>query len=114
MSLAEIRAVDHQPARVIGIYRATALVQGQKPRGAEADRAVIHLRDGAEVLLEPNWSPTSQRPAIEREAFDNRRVAVEGLVHAQSPAPPEPVAYITDPCVSPVWTIEALPQESNA
>ena len=106
--------MDHEPARVIGVYRATALVQGTKPRGPQADRAVIHLRDGTEALLEPNWSPASPRPAHERETFDNQRVAVEGLVHAQSPAPPEPVAYITGPCISPVWSIEALPVEGNA
>jgi len=113
-TLAEIRAVDRQPARLIGLYRATALVQGTKSRGARPDRAVVALRDGTEVLLEPNWSAASQRPAAELEQFDNRRVAVEGVVHADSPAPAESVAYITGPCVSPVWTIEALPEEGNA
>ena len=60
-----------------------------------------------------NWSPASRRPQQERDALDKRRVAVEGLVQERSPAPPEPVAYITGPCLSPVLKIRALPEGSN-
>lgn len=113
-NMAEIRSLDGKQVSLIGAYRSAALHQGPKRMGVEALQAVIRLDDGTKVLLEPNWSPASRRGQSERDQFDNHRVAVEGTIHVECPEPPEPLAYITGPCVSPVLNISLLPEESAA
>ncbi len=112
--MAEIRSLDGQQVCLVGTYHSKALYQGPKKKDIDAVQAVIRLDDGAEVLLEPNWSPASRRDPPERDQFDNRRVAVDGIIHAISPAPPDPLAYITGPCVSSVRRIRLLPEEGES
>ena len=110
--LQQLEAHDGQRVFLIGKYHAVALHQGIKVRSIEADHAYISLIDG-NVLLEPNWSEAAYRSSEERARFDNKRVKVEGIAHAKSPRPPEPIAYIVGPCLSPVLSIHLLPDKDN-
>jgi hypothetical protein len=113
INLQQFEAHDGQHVLLIGIYHAVALRQGTKVRGIEADHASVSLIDGIEVLLEPNWSEAAHRSSEERARFDNKQVEVEGVAHAKSPRPPEPIAYIIGPCLSPVLSIRLLPDKNN-
>ena len=49
------------------------------------------------AFLEPTWLDDALRPAGEIERLDGKRVRAAGVVHAQAPEPPEPVAAIVSP-----------------
>lgn len=108
-SLQDVQANSGQRVLLLGIYRAVALHQGAKPPDAPKVRAIVHLKDGTEVLLEPNWSQVSQRSVEEIREFDGQEVEVEGVIHAHSPRPVQPVAFIVGPCLSPVLSIRRHP-----
>lgn len=107
-TLDDIVRQNGRRARVVGEYRAVSL--SQRPRVDDpATGAVVGLRDGTNVQLEPSWSPAGERPEWERRAHDRRRVVVTGVVHEHSPKPAQPIAYVTGPCISPVESVELDP-----
>jgi hypothetical protein len=69
------------------------------------------LRDGTDILLEPNWSSTAVRSVEERARYDGKRVEVIGVVRSEAPAPAKPTAYVMGPCVTPVEAIRSPPGE---
>jgi hypothetical protein len=113
-SLAEFEASDGTRVLLEGLYRSIAVRQGRGRRpGAEPDHASIRLNDGVEVLLEPNWSDAARRSPEERSQFDRKRVIAEGVAHRRAPRPPQPIAYVIGPCLSPVLCIRLALEESK-
>jgi hypothetical protein len=90
---------------VTGTYRQIDIRMRPKGSPEYLGFAAIQLQDGIDVLLEPSWSPAARRSEAERRRFDGQHVAVIGIIHLEPPDPPEPVAYIIGPCMSPVEQI---------
>jgi hypothetical protein len=111
LTLPEFEAHDGERVLVVGAYRAIAVRQRARP-DAEADHACVRLHDGSEILLEPNWSEAARRSREERSRFDARQVEVDGVAHAKSPRPPQPIAYVIGPCLSPVFSVRTT-EETN-
>ncbi|MFP2934221.1 hypothetical protein ACLESO_55695 [Pyxidicoccus sp. 3LG] len=103
--LQEVQKFSGSRVRLVGTYHQVDMRMRQKPPAQYVGHAAVRLGDGTEVLLEPGWSDAAIRGAEERERYDGQRVEITGVVHAQSPAPPEPMAYVTGPAVSPVEAI---------
>ena len=93
--------------RVVGDYVEVDARRRPRPPARFVGHAAISLEDGGRILLEPNWAPAALRSAGERTRFAGRRVEAVGLLWASSPEPPEPIAYKTAPCLSPVESVVA-------
>lgn len=107
-TLAQFQMNDGQRVLVLGRYHAVALGQGTRIQNLKRDHASVRLGDGTEILLEPNWSDSARRDSDELSRFDNHQVEVEGVAHLKSPPPPQPIAYIIGPCLSPVFSLRLL------
>jgi len=107
--MAVVRAMDdlvrHDGERAIvaGRYRCVerpirGIVRERRP----ADHAVIDLKDGTKVFLEPFDSGEGLRPEAERARFEGKTVQVHGIVHKRMPARGQsPLA----PCISDITRI---------
>jgi hypothetical protein len=107
-TLAAIRKHDGQRAAVVGRYEQADVRKRKEGNPVYRGHASIRLRDDTGVFLEPTWADDAIRSEAERERFEGWRVRVVGTVHEEPPDPPEPVAYIVAPCVSPVERIEPV------
>ena len=105
-SLQEIQEVSGRRARLAGVYQQVDLRQKPRPPAVFAGQVALVLDDGAAVYMEPSWSEVALRSSEERSQFEGRRVVVTGVVWAEMPEPPEPLAHVLGPCVSPVEKIE--------
>jgi len=106
-SLQDLQTEAGKRAAVIGMYLQVDIRMRKKGKSKYAGHVVVRLMDGADVMLEPSWSQAAIRSAEERRQFDGKRVEVIGTIHLQTPLPPEDVAYIVGPCVSPVELVQA-------
>jgi hypothetical protein len=103
---------DGRRARVVGEY--VAVPASKRPADDDPPTsAVVRLRDGTSVLLEPSWSPAGARSEAELATHAGRRVVVTGVVHERSPAPAQSIAFIIGPCISPVESIELYPSANQ-
>lgn len=106
-SLADIQPNHGAEVTVTGIYRQVDIRRKQKPPAQYRGHVAIELADGHRIMLEPSWSDAALRPAEERQRFDGKPVVVVGTLHATPPPPPEPVAALDMPCLSPVQRVDA-------
>jgi hypothetical protein len=109
-SLDDVRSMSGRRAVLTGIYHQTDLRMRPKPPPVYAGYVAIRLRDGTHVNLEPNWSAAAIRNSEEVARYEGKLVEVIGVIHSEAPEPPEPVAYVTDPCISPVEAIRLSPR----
>ncbi len=91
---------------VVGVYHQADVRQAPAGDPEFDGHAAVRLEDGIDVFLEPTWSEQALRPAEEIERCDGKRVRASGVVHAQAPEPPEPVAAIVSPCLHPVEAVD--------
>ncbi len=98
----DVGRLDGRRVAVVGTYVQMDARMLPEPPPEYEGHAAVRLADGGEVWLEPSWSDAAIRPAEERERFTGREVEVVGLLHAEAPEAPEPVAQIVSPCLSPV------------
>jgi hypothetical protein len=91
--------------RVFGEYVDVDARQRPDPPAQYRGHAAIRLEDGALVQLEPTWAEAALRSAGERARFAGKAVEAIGVLWASPPEPPEPVAYMLGPCLSPVESI---------
>ena len=110
-TLKDVQLYSSRRAISLGIYRQVDIRMRPKMPPVYAGHASVELSDGTHVLLEPSWSAAGIRRQEERISYDGKRVEVVGVVHSQTPKPPEPAAYVTGPCVSPVEDIRRAPEE---
>jgi len=108
-SLHDVQSSSGQRVVLTGIYHQTDLRMRPKTPRVYAGYVAIRLRDGIDVNLEPSWSAAAIRNSEEVARYEGKLVEVIGVVHGEAPEPPEPVAYITNPCISPVETIRLSP-----
>jgi hypothetical protein len=99
---------------LVGTYHDIDLRMRQKSPPQYAGHVAIKLKDGTDVLLEPGWSAASIRGPEERARYGGKRVEVTGTIHHQAPPPPEPIAYVMGPCLSPVEVIGPAAEEPAA
>jgi len=107
-SIEDVRRADGQRADVDGTYRQIDVRMRIKGDPVYAGHAAVMLDDGTEVILEPVWSEDAIRPADEISRCDGHRVRVTGTAHEQAREPPEPMASLMSPCISPVEKVELL------
>lgn len=110
-TLRDVQALSGQRVTLAGTYRQVDLRMRRKPPPVYTGRVAVVLDDGTKVLLEPNWSEAGARGPEELERYDGERVEATGVVHSRSPKPPEPIAYITGPCLSPVEDVRPASRE---
>jgi hypothetical protein len=91
---------------VFGVYHQVDVRQAPTGDPQFRGHAAVRLEDGEDVFLEPTWSDDALRPADEIERLDGKRVRAAGVVHAEAPEPPEPVAAIISPCLHPVESVD--------
>jgi hypothetical protein len=104
----DIEALSGQRVRLVGTYQPNDVSQRRTQPPRYRGHAVVVLSDGTHVLLEPMWSKAAIRTPEEHARHDGKRVEVLGTIHARSPAPAEPMAYITNPTLSPVESIHLV------
>ncbi len=104
----EIAAAAGKSVAVVGRYGQLDVRMRQKGDPVYNGHTALTLEDGTLITLEPTWSEAALRPADEIERCDGSTVIVRGTLHARAPEPPEPVAAITSPCISPVEAVELL------
>ena len=104
-TLTEFTSCDGESVCLRGFYRSASIRQKGTAQRSPGDHAYIRLSDGAETLLSTSWAPEGRRTTEEIRRFENQLVEVEGIAHAKSPKPPQDIAYIVGPCVSPVVAI---------
>jgi hypothetical protein len=102
----DVARLSGRVVAVHGTYRQVDVRRKQTPPPRLEGHAAVALDDGTLVFLEPAWSARAIRPEDERRSLDGRRVVATGLLHARAPSPPEPVAALIDPCLSPVHRVE--------
>jgi hypothetical protein len=108
-SWAELERASGRAGAVVGVYRQVDVRQLAEDEDPEYDgHAAVRLDDGVDVFLEPVWADAALRPAEEIERCEGRQVRARGVLHARAPEPPEPVATIVSPCVTPVEAVEVL------
>jgi hypothetical protein len=112
-TMAEFETKDGRLVLVHGIYHALAVQQNPKQTATPKDHAAVRMSDGTEILLEPNWSEKARRSESERAQFEGVDVVAEGVAHVQSPKPPEEIAYVLGPCLSPVHFVRAAREEQS-
>ncbi|PIE66436.1 MAG: hypothetical protein CSA24_00110 [Deltaproteobacteria bacterium] len=66
---------------------------------------VVRLEDGTAVLIESLWDKSKRRDEATIKAYTGKRVAVTGMLHGE---PPGAIANISEPCVSPVKSLDLL------
>lgn len=95
----QIARASGRRAAVIGLYE--EVDPRQRPVGPPryAGHAALRLRDDTRVAIEPMWSEEAIRPIDERQALAGHLVEAIGTVRARTPEPPEPVAFVTGPCL---------------
>ena len=102
----DVKAHAEERAAIVGVYHQIDIRMRPKSSQKFTGHAAVRLDDGEDVLLEPTWSPAAIRSEEERKRFDGARVEAVGVVHAESPEPPEQVAFRMGPCLSPVDQIQ--------
>ncbi|MFY0563509.1 hypothetical protein ACN28E_06655 [Archangium lansingense] len=105
-TLRDIQTLSGRRVLLVGIYQQVDMRMRPKPPPVYRGHVAVTLIDGTQVLLEPNWSQAAIRSPEERENHEGRRVEVTGIIHEESPAPPEMAAYTTGPVLSPVERIQ--------
>jgi hypothetical protein len=113
VTLPDIQANVGKRVLVVGIYRQLDIRMRPKGIPEYVGHAAIQLLDGHDVLLEPSWSPAARRIPSERTRFEGQQVEVIGTLHLKPPEPPEPIAYVIAPCISPVEQIFLAGQVSS-
>jgi hypothetical protein len=101
----DIDALSGKRVWLVGTYQPNDVRKRRTSPPKSSGHAVVVLSDGTHVLLEPMWSKAAIRGPEEHARHDGRRVEVLGTIHARSPAPAEPMAYITNPTLSPVESL---------
>lgn len=91
---------------IIGVYMQIDARMRKKGEPVFSGNVAVRMIDGTSVMLETSWSAAGVRGEDERLMFDGKQVEVTGIVHLQSPEPPEDVNYVMGPCVSPVEKVE--------
>lgn len=103
----DIARLDGQHVAARGTYRARAMpVKGAAADTRPRDRAVVELRDGAVIWMEPLDTPQSQRPAAELQRYADRAVRVTGTLHAVMPAKGQ---SLLAPCIAGITAVEPDP-----
>jgi hypothetical protein len=77
-------------------------VHGTPKKDPPATFAVVALKDGTRVYIEPNDEPSAERSAEERKLFAGQRVVVRGTLHRYMPSKGQ---GLMAPCVSDVGMI---------
>ena len=103
----DIPGHDGERVVVIGTYNQLDVRMRQKPPPVYKGHAAITMADGNLVLLEPIWADAAIRSEEERAAWDGKGVRVTGTLYVRGPEPPEPMATMVMPTLSPVEAIEA-------
>lgn len=105
-TLQDVQTLSGRQVLLVGTYQQVDMRMRPKPPPLYQGHVAVVLSDGTQVLLEPSWSKAAIRSHEEREQYDGSRVEITGVIHARSPAPPEMMAYVTGPALSPVERIE--------
>ncbi|WP_224370951.1 hypothetical protein [Hyalangium versicolor] len=105
----DVQRLSGRRVRVVGTYHQVDMRMKPKPPAQYRGHAAVRLGDGTDILLEPGWSKAAIRSQAERERHDGKHVEIIGVLHEQSPAPPEPAAYVVGPALSPVESIQLAP-----
>lgn len=107
-SWSDIQACTGRRVVVRGEYVQLDVRQNPGSSAQLRAHAALRLRDGTTVTLEPAWTPQAIRGADERKRLTGKQVEAVGLLWAEAPEPPEPVASIVSPCLSPVESIDLV------
>lgn len=107
-SKADFEGQDGKRVTVVGVYRQHDVRMRQRPPARFVGHALVELGDGVTVLLEPIWSPAAKRGGDEIAAHEGKKVQVTGTFHVHGVDPPEPMATMTGPCISPVESVRSL------
>lgn len=112
-SLEDIYERTGERALVVGTYRQIDVRMRKKGEPKYTGHVAVRLMDETDVMLEPSWSTAAIRSVAERSQFDGKRVEVIGTIHLRAPEPPEEIAYILGPCVSPVEVVQEVREETQ-
>jgi len=102
----DISGHDGERVVVVGTYGQLDVRMRQKPPPVYRGHVALTMADGNQVLLEPIWADAAIRSEEERAAWDGKEVRVTGRLYARGPEPPEPIATMVVPTLSPVESIE--------
>lgn len=105
-TLRDVQRLSGGQVLLVGTYQQVDMRMRPKPPPLYQGHVAVVLSDGTQVLLEPSWSKAAIRSPEEREQYDGRRVELTGVIHARSPAPPEMMAYVTGPVLSPIERVQ--------
>jgi hypothetical protein len=112
-TLADFVVHDKRCVLLRGRYQRVSIRQKRLQMPTAKDRAVLQLRDGTRVFLEPSWSAEGRRADSELQQFDDRLVEVEGIANAEPAEHEEDLARITNPCISRVVQIRLISAEAS-